>query len=66
MRGVRLALAAIILVAAGTLATTQCQKPDPVGASGSYTVITKLCASFGAPDQARWGETLLPVHPKLL
>ena len=47
-----------------TPATTQCQKPLPVGASGSYTVMAKLLASLGAPLQLRDGEMLPPLQPK--
>src|SRR5512141_1608563 len=42
----------------------QCQKPLPVGASGSYTVSAKLFASAGAPLHSTPGETFVPVHPQ--
>jgi hypothetical protein len=45
------------------LNTTQCQKPLPVGASGSYTVMAKLLVLFGAPLQLSDGETLPPLQP---
>src|SRR5262249_21183915 len=54
----------IEVVEAGMLNTTQCQKPLPVGASGSYTVMAKLLASLGAPLQLRDGEMLPPLQPK--
>src|SRR5689334_23182111 len=63
---VRLAPVARLLAAAGMLATTQCQKPDPVGASGSNIVSTKLLVPWGAPCHESWGETLPPVQPKPL
>src|SRR4051812_2278912 len=50
---------------AGRLATAQCQKPDPVGASGSYTVTAKLCVSSGNPDQLSCGETSSPPAPMM-
>jgi len=39
-------------------ATVQCQKPEPVGASGSKQVTAKLFVPSGAPDHFRWGERL--------
>src|ERR1700719_1663470 len=45
---------------AGTSATTQCQKPLPVGACGSYIETTKLLVSCGNPDQASCGERSWP------
>ena len=45
---------------AGIPATTQCQKPLPVGASGSKQVTAKPAVSGGNPDQRRWGLTLPP------
>src|SRR5689334_20999449 len=45
---------------AGRLTTTQCQKPLPVGASGSKQVTTKPRVSAGKPDQASCGERFLP------
>src|SRR6516164_5539670 len=56
----------IEVVEAGMLITIQCQKPLPVGASGSYTVTAKLLVSAGAPDQLSSGERFLPLQPKLL
>ncbi len=41
-------------------ATAQCQKPDPVGASGSYIVTAKLLVPAGAPDQASCGDRSWP------
>src|SRR5215831_17986458 len=58
------ASAGIDVVEAGMLNATQCQKPLPVGASGSYTVMAKLLASLGAPLQLRDGEMLPPLQPK--
>src|SRR5271165_7085584 len=51
---------------AGMLATHQCQKPLPVGASGSKTLTAKLFVPFGAPDQDSAGETFLPVQSQPL
>jgi hypothetical protein len=45
--------------------TAQCQNPDPVGASGSYTVTTKLFVSGGNPDQLSSGLTSSPPAPKM-
>ena len=50
---------------AGRLATAQCQKPDAVGASGSYTVTAKLRVSSGKPDQLSCGETSSPPAPMM-
>src|SRR6478735_10180794 len=50
---------------AGRLATAQCQKPDAVGASGSYMVTAKLRVSSGNPDQLSCGETSSPPAPKI-
>src|SRR3954468_12067516 len=44
------------VVEAGTLTSTQCQKPLWVGASGSKQVIVKLLVSSGKPDQRSCGE----------
>src|SRR3984957_11255428 len=55
----------IEVVEAGMLKTTQCQKPLPVGASGSYTVIAKLLVSLGAPLQLNDGDALPPLQPKV-
>ena len=46
--------------------STQCQKPDPVGASGSKQVTAKPWVSAGKPDQDRDGEMFFPVMPKPL
>ena len=46
--------------------TSQCQNPEPVGASGSKQVTAKLLVSAGNPDQRRPGEMLSPDMPKLL
>src|SRR5215469_12726444 len=48
------------------LKTTQCQKPLPVGASGSYIDSAKLLVPLGAPLQLKAGDTLAPLQPKLL
>src|SRR3954447_13568877 len=48
---------------AGMFATTQCQKPDAVGASGSYTVTAKLWVPSGKPDQDSCGERSSPPAP---
>ena len=40
--------------------TTQCQKPLPVGACGSYIDTTKLFVSAGNPDHESWGEMSSP------
>src|SRR6476469_10785209 len=50
---------------AGRLATAQCQKPDAVGASGSYTVTAKLWVSSGNPDHDSCGETSEPPAPMM-
>src|SRR4029077_9659740 len=50
---------------AGRLATAQCQKPDAVGASGSYMVTAKLRVSSGNPDQDSCGETSAPPAPMM-
>ena len=50
---------------AGRLATAQCQKPDAVGASGSYMVTAKLRVSSGNPDQLSCGETSSPPAPMI-
>src|ERR1700749_4195224 len=49
---------------AGRLATAQCQNPDSVGASGSYTVTAKPRVSSGNPDQLSCGVTSSPPAPK--
>src|SRR3954452_23230424 len=48
---------------AGMLYTAQCQKPEPVGASGSWMVTAKLLVSAGYPDHDRCGETSAPPPP---
>jgi hypothetical protein len=42
------------------LAMAQCQKPDPLGASGSYMVTVQLLVSAEAPVHDSWGETSRP------
>ncbi len=46
--------------------TTQCHQPEPVGASGSYTVKAKLLVPAGAPLHVSGGEMFLPLQPKPL
>ena len=46
------------------MTTIQCQNPEPVGASGSYTVTAKLLVSLGAPLHWRAGDLFSPEHPK--
>src|ERR1700704_577098 len=48
---------------AGMPSTIQCQKPEPVGASGSKQVTAKLLVSAGKPDQCSDGEMFSPVMP---
>jgi hypothetical protein len=48
---------------AGMPSTTQCQNPEPVGASGSKQVTAKLLVSAGKPDQDSDGEMFAPVMP---
>src|SRR2546429_3279792 len=43
--------------------TSQCQKPEPVGASGSKHVTAKLLVSSGKPDQDSEGERFRPDMP---
>src|SRR5690349_13990624 len=50
---------------AGRLATAQCQKPDAVGASGSYIVTAKLRVSSGNPDHDSCGDTSSPPAPMM-
>ena len=45
--------------------TTQCQKPLPVGASGSKLVTAKLFVPSGNPDQRRCGDVSVPPAPKI-
>src|ERR1700733_14377352 len=52
------------VVAGGMLNTTQCQKPLPVGASGSNMVTAKLLVPAGAPLQPSAGEMSPPLQPK--
>ena len=52
------------VTSAGMSKTTQCQKPLPVGASGSNTVTAKLLVSGGKPSHRRWGDVLPPSSPK--
>src|SRR6478752_5650670 len=44
------------VTSAGRSTSTQCQKPDGVGASGSKQVTVKLLVPSGAPDHDSWGE----------
>jgi hypothetical protein len=44
----------------------QCQKPLPVGASGSYMVTAKLLVPAGGFDHFTSGETFCPVQPMML
>ena len=44
--------------------TTQCQKPLPVGASGSKQWTAKLLVPAGTPDQESCGDLLPPPQPK--
>ena len=53
------------MTVAGRLNTAQCQKPEAVGASGSYTVTAKLRVSSGKPDQLNWGEMSEPPAPMM-
>src|SRR5215213_5519397 len=46
------------------LTTSQCQKPLPVGASGSYMVSARLFASAGTSFHTSGGEVFSPVQPK--
>ena len=46
--------------------TSQCQKPEPVGASGSKQVTANPSVSAGNPCQLRWGEMFCPDMPKPL
>jgi hypothetical protein len=48
------------VVVAGMSSTIQCQKPLPVGASGSYIETTKLWVWAGKPDHDSCGEMSLP------
>src|ERR1019366_6369883 len=51
---------------AGMLYPSQCHQPEPVGASGSYTVTAKLLVPLGAPLHFKAGDMFLPLQPKLL
>src|SRR5699024_12593827 len=44
----------------GMSQATQCQNPDPVGASGSKQVTAKERVPSGAPDQLRSGARVCP------
>ena len=46
--------------------STQCQKPDPVGASGSKQVTAKPLVSAGKPDHDNAGDMFFPVMPNAL
>src|SRR5664280_780777 len=48
----------------GMFTTSQCQKPEPVGASGSKQVTAKLLVPAGAPLHLRCGDLLPPAQPK--
>src|SRR3954463_1798769 len=50
----------------GMLITDQCHQPEPVGASGSYTVTAKLRVSLGAPLHFSAGDLFSPEQPKTL
>src|SRR6478672_8779392 len=52
------------VVSAGMPTTTQCQKPDGVGASGSKQVTTNDFVPSGAPLQDSCGEVLPPLKPQ--
>jgi hypothetical protein len=54
------------VVLAGMLSTTQCQKPLPVGASGSCMSKAKDCVPAGTFCQVKAGDTFWPVQPKPL
>jgi len=54
------------VTSAGMSNSTQCQKPLPVGASGSKQVTAKLFVSAGNPDQRRCGDLLPPSKPQSL
>src|SRR6516164_10480433 len=45
--------------------TSQCQKPRPVGASGSKSVSPKLLVPVGGSFQVIAGETLPPLQPTI-
>jgi hypothetical protein len=47
-------------------AADQCQKPLPVGASGSNIVTAKLFVPLGAPDQASAGDMFSPLQSQPL
>ena len=57
------ALVSSSVTEAGMSSTTQCQNPEPVGASGSKQVTAKLSVSAGNPDQRSEGEMFPPVMP---
>src|SRR5512139_3604551 len=54
------------LTSAGMLITDQCHQPEPVGASGSYTVTAKLLVPLGAPLHWSAGDLFSPAQPKPL
>ncbi|MNN76708.1 hypothetical protein D3C81_1931110 [compost metagenome] len=58
------ALAGSSLTEAGRSITYQCQKPEPVGASGSYTFTAKPFVPSGAPLQRSTGDWFRPLQPK--
>src|SRR5512145_334215 len=70
--GGRLALLALpasglsSMTVAGMLITDQCHQPEPVGASGSYTVTAKLLVPLGAPLHRSTGDLFSPAQPKPL
>ena len=47
-----------LVTSAGRSTSTQCQKPDGVGASGSKQVTVKLLVPSGTSDQLSCGEVL--------
>ena len=50
----------------GMSITSQCQKPEPVGASGSKQVTANPLVSSGNPCQLSCGEMFWPVIPNEL
>src|SRR5580698_640638 len=60
------ASAGIETASAGMLKATQCQNPRPVGASGSCTMIAKLCVPAGGSLQNSAGDRFLPLQPNPL
>src|SRR4051812_12398653 len=51
---------------AGVVITHPCHQPEPVGASGSYTLTAKLLVSLGAPLHLSAGDLFSPEQPKPL